>query len=84
MRFVSFMVFSYAATLFVVMHDNAPSHKRLLKTESHSFPTLSQSDSGLHFLEGIPANFSVRRLFQSQPGLYRCPAWDDNGLIGTC
>ena len=30
MRFVSFMVVSYAATLFVVMHGNAPSHKRLL------------------------------------------------------
>ena len=47
MRFVSFMVVSYAAVLFVVMHGNAASHKRLLKTEPHFFPTLSQSDSGL-------------------------------------
>ena len=55
MRFVSFMVVSYAAALFVAMHDSAPSpHKRLLKTKPHSFLTLSQSDSGLNFLEGIP------------------------------
>ena len=62
------------------------SPQRLLKTEPDSFPTLSQLDSGLYFLEGIypAANISVRRPLQSQPSLHRCLAWDDNGMIGIC
>ena len=59
---------------------NAPPHWRLLKTEQHSFPAISQLEFSSHFLEGVRATFEVWWLLQSQLCFYRCPMceWQNN------
>ena len=59
---------------------NALPHKRLLRTEPHSFPAVSQLEFSSHFLKGVRAMFAVRWLLQSQLCFYRCPMceWQNN------
>ena len=46
---------SHAHTAVFVSSRNVPPHKRLLRTEPHSFPAVNQLEFSSHFLEGVRA-----------------------------